>query len=81
MIRENIRKAYKATGISQAALARNIGMSRQRLSRLMNTEEMFTVGVLDEIAVQCGVTLAELLGHNQETEAQDKLNTIKEVIE
>lgn len=79
MIKQNITKQRKLLGCSQAELARRIGMSRQRLSRLMCNEALFTIEVLDDLSNQLGCHKADLLGYDGAS--QSKLDKIKEVLE
>ena len=78
MIKQNITKHRKLTGISQAQLARDIGVSRQLLSRYMNDEGLFTINMLDHLSGQLGCHRADLLGYDGES--QNKLDKIKEVL-
>jgi transcriptional regulator with XRE-family HTH domain len=75
MIKKNVRKYCKLRGISQAALAREVGVSRQAMSRRMNNDHLLTIGFLKDAAAQLGCTLADLMGYDGD--AQEKLDAAR----
>ena len=78
----NLAKHRKAAGLSQLQLARALGMRQRRtIGAWENNPDKVSLGNLKAYAEQCGVTLADLLGHNQETVAQDKLKRVFEAID
>jgi len=78
MIQNNIKMYCKDRGVKLAELARQIKMSRQRLSRLMNDEGLFTVQILQDIADRLGVHILDLMGFDGSAAA--KLNKIRDII-
>jgi transcriptional regulator with XRE-family HTH domain len=57
-----IRKVPEAKGLSQYALAKDAGVSREHVRRLEAGESDPTIGMLQRLAKALGVPLTELLG-------------------
>ncbi len=75
MFKKNLRKYCKSAGTSQAALARSMGMTRQRLSRIINTPYRLSLDHIEDMAAQLGCSLADLLGYDEH--AQRKLDELR----
>jgi transcriptional regulator with XRE-family HTH domain len=61
-VADNVRAEKARRGVTQAALAKALGMSQQALSRRLVGEVAFDVDELDIIARHLDVPTAELLG-------------------
>jgi len=78
MIKDNVKIWCRHAGTSQAELARQIGVSRQRFSRMMNDPYLMTFGVMEDAAKQLGCSLADLMGFDGA--AQEKLRRIRNIV-
>ncbi|MBK0420392.1 helix-turn-helix transcriptional regulator [Leucobacter sp. CSA1] len=50
-------------GLSQAAVARDAGMSTSQLSRVLNGHKVFTLEELDRVCAALGLELSEVVDH------------------
>lgn len=57
-----IKEICSAKGVSQKALAEQIGVSATSLSRIVTGEQKPSLDTLDKIAEALGVSLADLFG-------------------
>ena len=57
-----LKKVRKAKKLSQYALAKNAGVSREYVRKLEDGESDPTVGMLQKLAKALGVPVTELLG-------------------
>lgn len=78
MIKDNIREQCRIAGTSQAGLARNMRMTRQRLSRIINTPYRLSVDHLEDMTVHLGCALPDLLGYDGK--AQAKLDEVTAIL-
>jgi len=78
MIKDNVQIWCRRIGITQAELARQIGISRQRFSRMMNDPYLMTFGVMEDAAKQLGCSLADLMGFDGA--AQERLDQLTKLL-
>ena len=74
-IAENIAAGRRELGITQAALAERVGVTKAAVSKWELGQSLPDVAMLPRLASQLGVTLDELIGYGQEL-SDEEVSTI-----
>lgn len=75
-IAENIAAGRRELGITQAALAERVGVTKAAVSKWELGQSLPDVAMLPRLASQLGVTLDELIGYGQEL-SDEEVSTIR----
>lgn len=77
-IAENIAAGRRELGITQAALAERVGVTKAAVSKWELGQSLPDVAMLPRLASQLGVTLDELIGYGQELSDEEVSTIVRE---